>query len=264
MEISYETRQNLVGHGGPAGVLASEICDALETDNRDQVYKLYMGAWDRGVSVDETARIRQILNSEVLLGRGLEFTQHGVKRTFRFWSQDEKKCYLDFAHDVCRVLVRAGVVDVCVGYGGALAFGRSRDLIPHDDDLDLIVSLKVESFPTISDGLEHVQTILKSSGLNVHGNYLSHRHVSKSGFSVDLFVGIDEDGFFSSYPGPRKYIRSETIFPASLHVLFNAPVLLPRALKSYLAAVYGNGWETPDPNFNHKWDKFAFASLLPK
>lgn len=263
LKISDDVRQRLQELGGPAATLASEICDALTTDDLARVYEIYMCAWSRSVSIEETKSIRQILNQDVLLQRSLEFTHHGVKRTFRFWSEDEKKRYLEFAHDVCRVLVKANITNVCVGYGGALAIGRSRDLIPHDDDLDLIVSLEVEAFPTIAAGIEHVRTILEAADLKVQGDYLSHRHVSNGQFCLDLFVGIEEDGFFSSYPGPRKYLRAETVFPPILHTLFNAPVLLPRALKSYLVVVYGKEWERPDPNFNHKWDKLAFSPLLP-
>lgn len=254
----------MVELSGPSKNCADQIIAAIAADNHDAAFDLFRFSWKAGVSRKERGDLRDFLNETVLFAQSLEMTAHGVKKTFRFWTEAEKAAYLRFARLVCDDIANLMCPNVCIGYGAALAIGRSNDLIPHDDDLDIVVALPVDKFPTFADGLNHAETALRGKGYKVIGDYVTHRHLidRETGFSIDFFIGADEDRYFSSYPGPRKSLHMETVFPAIERELFGVAIPLPRALESYLRQVYGETWETPDPSFSHNWDKKPFHPLL--
>ena len=56
-----------------------------------------------------------------------------------------------------------------VGYGGVLSAIRDNDLMPHDDDLDVIVSAPRGRFAFIGDFAEAISELLTGRGLEVTG-----------------------------------------------------------------------------------------------
>lgn len=246
-----------------AQVLVFAVVAALKMGRDDHATRMGNYGWKLGISKDDRRKVMEIINECFLAERELEWTSHGFKRSFRFWSADEKADYLDFANTVVEVL-RDNLTDkVCLGYGTALALARSNDLIPHDDDIDLIIAMPVKEHRSITAAIPAVERCLEQHGFSAVGSYVSHRHIrNPKGRSLDIFVGIEEDGFFSSYPGPRRKIRVADVFPTETVELYGRQCRAPRDLSAYLSKVYGPNWKEPDPNFSHDWDRKPFADLL--
>jgi len=209
------------------------------------------------------AEMRRIINEKILLSRGVEWTTHGVTRSFRFWSNKEKVAYLREANALVEVL-RELSPDVCLGFGSVLSIVRDHDLIPHDDDLDIIVAMPQSQASKISMGLALVSQHLKARGYKSTGKYKSHRHVSLGGSKViDVFVGLYEEGDkISWFPGPRGNLVRDDVFPPISAKLLGVSCAIPRNPFVYLERIYGSGWAVPTPRWNHKWDRSAFADLF--
>ena len=110
-----------------------------------------------------------LLNAELLPSRRLLWTVHGATRAFRFWSPRERRAYVQATVDVAEALTGL-TPDVSFGFGSVLAVVRDRALIPHDDDLDLIVAFERQDAPSIAAGLELVETHLGARGFTVTGS----------------------------------------------------------------------------------------------
>lgn len=246
-----------------ARVLAFAIGYALRAGRDDYAVEMGNHAWKLGVSKDDRRKVMDIINECFLAARELEWTSHGFKRSFRFWSEKEKAEYLDFANTVVGVLREKLTDKVCLGYGTALALARSNDLIPHDDDIDLIIAMPIAEYHSIAKAIPVVEQCLQQHGFSTVGSYVSHRHIrNPKGRSLDIFVGIEEGDFFSSFPGPRRTIRTTDLFPTGIVEIYGHQCRVPRDLDAYLSKVYGSTWKEPDPNFAHNWDRKPFADLL--
>jgi hypothetical protein len=212
---------------------------------------------------DERHRRRFIaaLNSALLPSRGLEWTAHGPKRPFRSWSDEER---IDYVRDSAEVVeaLRTLTPDVCFGFGSVLSVVRDKALIPHDDDLDVIVGFEPEAAATLSDGLRLIGEHLRPLGFEVTGPFHAHRHVRHPGRKrVDVFVGIFEGESISWYPGTRGGLTRAIVFPARTADLLGVPCWIPAQPEAYLERLYGEGWRTPDPYFKHDWNISAYADL---
>lgn len=207
-----------------------------------------------GISTKTKKLVQKAFNSQFLLEKGAEWTNHGIKRTFRFWSDEEKRSYLEFAADTVRAIENLGY-DAVVGYGGVLSLVRDYNLIPHDDDLDVLVIAPRESYPTVSDFISRLEEALTTAGYRISGDYLTHRHCSKGAKGIDLFFGFQEDEFVSSFPGPRRALRRDDVFPVLMCELLGVDCPMPRNPFRYVQTVYGANWRTPLPGWNHTWDR---------
>ncbi len=206
-----------------------------------------------------------VVNAELLPSRELLWTIHGATRAFRFWSPTEKVDYVRFAVDVVEAL-REITPHVCFGFGAVLSVVRDKALIPHDDDLDLIVGFERHEAATLAEGLAVVTTALRERGYSVRGNYSAHRQVAPiaGGKHLDVFVGLFEGDVISWYPGTRGALDRATMYPTTTAPLIGVECPIPARPEDYLVALYGEGWHTPDPHFSHSWDRSAYADLAGK
>ena len=199
------------------------------------------------------------VNSGLLHERSLEWTAHGPLRSFRFWSESEKLDYIEFAVSVADALSEL-TPNVCFGYGAALAVVRDGDLIPHDDDLDLIIAFEPHEAATLPEAHARVEEFLRPRGFEVRGDFFGHRHVGRPGGKhIDVFSGLFEGDRVSWYPGTRGALARSTMFPTSRGELLGVSCPLPADPVTYLETIYGPGWSTPDPAFKHTWRKRDFA-----
>lgn len=214
------------------------------------------------MSAENKRRFRQHVNTAMLQARRLEWTSHGVRRSFRFWSPSEKSQYVAYAESIVEDLSEF-TDNVCLGFGSVLAAVRDNDLIPHDDDLDIIVGLERDRAPTIREGLAQVSEFLGHKGHAVTGEkYYAHRFVSRRGMKkVDVFVGLFENNRIGWYPGERAALPREIIFPPRTFSLLGNTCKIPRSPKEYLAELYGPNWEVPDPHFKHSAEQSAYRDI---
>ncbi|WP_377641877.1 hypothetical protein [Oryzobacter terrae] len=205
---------------------------------------------------------RGLANERLLPSRNLMWTIHGPCRSFRFWSDDEQLAYVRFAAEVVDVL-RDLTPHVSLGFGSVLSVVRDRALIPHDDDLDLIIGFEPEEAATLADGLALVASFLTERGYAVRGNWSAHRQVARTpkGKHLDVFVGLFEGDAISWYPGTRGALDRDTMYPTAEAELLGVPCRIPARPETYLERLYGPGWVSPDPNFAHRWDRSAYADL---
>ena len=206
---------------------------------------------------------RQVLagmNALVVRAQGAEWINHGIKRTFRFWSDEQKKKYLRDAVDVLSVLAASDAnLEACLGYGAVLALLRDQGLMEHDDDLDIIVCARRTDFGNMAAFIDKVCTDLSAAGYLITGDFVSHRHASKDGMEpLDIFFGFQEGEFVSWLPGPRRAILRDEVFPPIECPLLGIDVSIPRNPFRYTAKVYGEDWAQPQPSWNHAWDTVAF------
>lgn len=204
---------------------------------------------------------KQVVNAGFLMDRSLEWTSHGPLRSFRFWSHDEKVAYIEFAVEVADALADL-TPNVAFGFGAALAVVRDHDLIPHDDDLDLIIAFEPDEATTLPQAHARVEEFLTARGFTVSGDFFGHRHVGRRGKKkVDVFSGVFEGDRVSWYPGVRRGLTRDTMFPTTRAELLGVEVPLPARPEEYLAAVYGTGWNSSDPGFKHTWRKRDWLDL---
>ncbi len=236
---------------------------ALQYGDYEAIGKIFNSAW-KTVSREERDQIREYFNRNFLFDQQRELAAHGVRRSFRFWSLEEKAEIIRFSREVIDALVSVAGADAALGYGTALAIARSKDLIPHDDDVDIICALPVSRFPTFDDALDHLANVFSETDLKVYGRNPSHCKFNRKHLTLDVFVKLQEDEFISSIPGPRKSILWSDVFPACEIDLFGVAIPVPRDMNAYLTKVYGENWRIPDPMFGHSWDIKPFAGLLRK
>lgn len=188
---------------------------------------------------------------------------HGLKRTFRFWSHDEKQDYLRKALDIVRILHRL-TPDVCISGGAILGFQREGRLLDHDDDLDIVVGVDAQRFGGLGPTLEAIAEVLSMEGLRIKGHFFAHLWVetdAATGQTLDVFVAILEGDRASFYPSHRKALAATDLFPPQAQVLEDIEVPMPGSIEGYLTGVYGGNWRTPDPDFHHPWDRAEYADL---
>jgi hypothetical protein len=215
-----------------------------------------------GIADEQRRRwLRAALNVELLPSRGLEWTAHGPKRPFRSWSAAEQAEYVRDSAMVVEAL-RSLSPNACFGFGSVLSVVRDRALIPHDDDLDIIIAFEPGQAATLADALRLVEEHLRPMGYEVTGEFAAHRHVGRPGRkSVDVFVGIFEGPVISWYPGARGGLTREIVFPPGSADLLGVPCPIPAQPETYLERLYGAGWRVPDPYFSHAWNLSEYADI---
>jgi hypothetical protein len=214
------------------------------------------------VSDDQRRRwFRTAVNDGLLPSRRLEWTVHGPERSFRYWSDAERVGYVSESADLIEAL-QSLTANVCFGFGSVLSVIRDKALIPHDDDLDIIVGFESEEAATLADALRLVEEHLHPLGYEVTGRFSAHVHVHRPGRRrVDVFVGIFEGETISWYPAARGALTRAIVFPARSAQLLGVSCSIPAQPEVYLERLYGKEWRVPDPYFNHPWDRSAYADI---
>lgn len=211
----------------------------------------------KALDMESQRIIRGFYSRNVLHNRELEWTGHGINRTFRFWSEEKKADYLRFTNRVLDHLDKR--YDVSLGYGSVLSIIRDEDLIPHDDDLDIIVSVNADDIITYNQALHDMNAYLEEADFRIHGDYVAHRHASDGVFTVDIFLGLQDGDYVSWHPGPRNQLLYDDVFPPSEANLFGQDCWIPRDPDRYLEVVYGKDWRTPIAGWTHNFDPSPYA-----
>ncbi|WP_333873159.1 discoidin domain-containing protein [Methylobacter sp.] len=214
-----------------------------------------------GLQINTLNEIRSGFTRELLVLTQNQWSGHGISRSFRYWTLDEKKDYLTQSMNLIDDL-RILTPHICLGFGFVLAYVRDGDLIPHDDDIDIILTFNKVDCPSISMALDIVCEYLEKLGYTVSSKYFSHCWITKPGGNgVDVFVGLDEGGLTSWYPSSRNILEMSDIFPPLEVELFSVKCLIPRNPLKYLERKYGAEWRSPDKNFSHPWNELEYEDI---
>ncbi len=214
------------------------------------------------LSAEEAETIKHRVTQDLLHSRERFWITHGIVRSFAFWSTEEKVNYIREARSVLNVL--HDMTDAaCFGFGSALACQRDGDLIPHDDDLDIVVAFPKREVGSVQGGIQRIEQFLSQRGLVVSGDFKSHRKVRKKGNKpVDVFVGlIGEDMSVSWFPGPPDGLPYQEVFPPRRAELLGESFPVPARTETYLERVYGVDWRVPKARWSHNWNPGAHANL---
>lgn len=242
----------------------NSLFDAVRRHDYESATLRLSDAWRSGMSGNTYRDLCSILKP-ILDRDEREITSHGIFRSFRFWSVEEKRGYLETASELV-VIVRERVTpQICVAYGTALAIARSNDLIPHDDDVDLLLVLPSSTFKSFGSARSHVADCIQDSSSFLVATDSPSTNLIKTyrgPYKVDIFIGLEESAsMLACFPGPRDSIHVSDVFPAQARELFGVSLPFPARGEVYLRKVYGENWRTPDPQFSHNWDISPYADI---
>jgi hypothetical protein len=219
-------------------------------------------AWKNGLAKVNYRRFYEIVNSRLFKDER-ELTSHGISRSFRFWTEAEKKKYLTESFGVLDFLREGVNGNICFAYGTALAVARSSDLIPHDDDIDFMIALPKDDFGKYDKAAKYIIDKIKNNkGVIVRQAEAHLIHVRAGGSKFDIFVALQEGDYLACFPGPRRVIEMADVFPPSKATLFGIAIPMPAKRETYLEKVYGRDWLRPNPFFSHNWNKEPHADLF--
>jgi hypothetical protein len=208
----------------------------------------------------DRAQFKSEVSKTLLLERHVEWTHHGIRKTFRFYTPSQKHYYLKKATELIAIL-NDFTPHVVLGFGAVLGFVRDGDFIPHDDDLDLLVAIPPIRFAEAKAALSE---FFAASGFVIKGQEnLSHLTVHRPkepGF--DIFPGFTEGEWVSWFPSNRKVIRFDEVFPPVMKLYHDVEIPLPRQPERYLELTYGPEWGNPLPHWNHPWDQQQYQDFL--
>lgn len=207
--------------------------------------------------------IRGAVASQILNPMQLDWNHHGIRRTFRYWTTGEKVKYIKTANHFIGRLARELSPNVCLGFGSVLSLVRDQDLIPHDDDLDIIIAFDRNDCPTVTEGFNRLVEFAARHGYRVQDpSPKSHRQFIREGSrKVDIFVGLQENGRISWFPQKRGDLAMSDVFPPLRASMLGVECLIPRNPLRYLESVYGPKWSRPDPSFSHNWQTREYDDI---
>jgi len=251
--------------GGPQSAAPTEIelralryCNLVLNGQYREAYDELRA--DKSVADEDKKKLMSAVSAALLHFRNLEWTNHGIEKTFRYWNRSEKETYLRQAQAIADELKRLTPF-VALGFGAVLGLVRDRDFVPHDDDMDLIIAF--EEPMKFAEAKDLVKAHLEKAGYVCHGQNLSHFGVNTGkGRAVDVFIGFVEDDRVSWFPSARRNLQLWDVFPAEKADLFGIELDVPCDAEAYLSATYGEDWRKPIVNFSHPWDARQYRDFM--
>ena len=143
-------------------------------------------------------------------------------------------------------------------YAGALlGYVRSRELIGHDDDVDIGIYLGEMADENVPVAWHAYKRKLAAAGLLAENeaemNNMSFKITTDLICDVDVFAAWTNGDHFSVYPYSLNELTRDKLLP--LKSFGQDPLMLPADVEALLAQSYGEGWRLPDPFFHLDWKK---------
>jgi hypothetical protein len=186
------------------------------------------------------------INRQWLAPRQLELTQHGLQRTFRFWSQQEKQQAMAITTEALQRWQAAGIPCFHT-FGTLLGLVREGDLLAHDDDIDAVAVVPVAAGETPEQAVAALEQRLHALGHQTAGTYRFHRHVEHRGFWFDLSVAT-ACGEEVTFWGTKIWTTTQRqVLPVQITTVAGLMGVLPKDAEHVVEGIYGGGWRTPRP-----------------
>ena len=189
------------------------------------------------------ARIEALLHPDIL-------TPHGFSRPFARRNHDEIWQATGQLMDRLAALGHR----VFLNSGTLLGVIRDGGLLPHDDDIDLVLLFAAADYAEAAEHWFEIRAELEAEGLVREEVSFSPGCKLDAGgvVEVDLFPGwFDRMGTAHIYPYSNGALYAEHILPLRPCAVTGHP--LPRNPERVLACNYGEGWRTPDPLYRFPW-----------
>jgi hypothetical protein len=186
------------------------------------------------------------INQHWLAPRQLELTQHGLQRTFRFWSRQEKQQAMAITTEALQRWQAAGIPCFHT-FGTLLGLVREGDLLAHDDDIDAVAVVPVAASETPEQAVAALEQRLNALGHQTAGTYRFHRHVEHCGFWFDLFVATVRAEEVTFWGTKIWTTTQKQVLPVQIADVEGLMCVLPREAEHVVEGIYGRGWRTPRP-----------------
>ena len=248
---------------------------SLETNQVQYLYKLFWLASDDTYKYPNPVWLAVLADAEkygftenelkafigdfILEKREQSFTSYGVRRCFRFWSEDELTDYLQATRDAIDQLY-----DFCdsvfYAYGTLLGFIREPSgFIPHDIDIDIVCVFPMTRYHSLAEINKEMKPFLESRKFKIVTQSQYSYHVKyKNNTRFDVFPALaDARGNVTIYPSFKgKYLNTSYLIPTIDIEVRGISCPIPKNPFEFLSTVYGPDWRIPrDKNFHVKEDE---------
>ncbi|WP_176494202.1 discoidin domain-containing protein [Cobetia sp. 5-25-4-2] len=199
--------------------------------------------------------VRKNVN-EFFYTRGLELTNHGIAKTFRFYSKKEISDNFKLILKLFDELEQAGLGNCFITSGTLLGMYRDSHPILHDDDYDAVLVLDQVYKDDLCFTKQKVRKFLIDNGWNANlskGNV--NLRVGRQGVSFDLFLGWREDDLIQVSPLKKSTLGIKDIFPLRSIYYEDIELPVPNNIVKFLQVNYGESWDKPDSSWKFDWHR---------
>jgi len=147
--------------------------------------------------------------------------------------------------------------------GTLLGYYRDGRPIPHDDDFDLGVYVRGDTFKEITNNWKLFLAWLKTRYPTIYKGSFAAIRLS-NGVQVDLFPAWAVDGHAFVFPYCYQDVSESAFFPFKSLEIRGRFFPIPASPDEVLSINYGSDWRTPDPfwKFDYKASKKRFGNTM--
>ncbi|SEF74629.1 LicD family protein [Nitrosomonas ureae] len=200
--------------------------------------------WD-GLAPKDQQGIRNASGQQFQLGKG-RFVVPLKER-----SAEWRIGILSITKELARDATAAGFI-LSAAYGTLLGAVREKAMIPHDDDVDMMLLATSSSMLGAVHELKAFEDYLSSKGYKVEELSNGQIHVTVGNQSIDIFLGWFENARLSLTFTVKQGPEQIDILPLGTVFIEGVELPAPNTPEPLLAAIYGPDWKTPDPLFQWK------------
>ena len=154
--------------------------------------------------------------------------------------------------DIVDILTKNKIAFV-IEQGVALGFWRDGDFIPNDQDIDVSISQReIETPEQLNILASEIRKAEIVSSVHINGGQRSNslNIISIDGIPISIF-GRRSDKNISHGSYSFESVPVDLLYPPFIFKVRDRWLPLPGDCPGYLAYVYGEGWEKPNPDFRY-------------